>query len=49
MCHCCLPACIILPQDDKTRCFMGNAVTGILPGVFTSIDAALGNRLPLTP
>jgi hypothetical protein len=55
---CCLaayvPSPINPPQDDnfdtdKTRGFIGNAVTGVLPGVFTSIDAALGNRLPLTP
>jgi hypothetical protein len=43
---------VILQDDnfdtDKTRGFIGNAVTGVLPGAFTSIDAALGNRLPWT-
>jgi hypothetical protein len=39
----CLCLCVILQQDDnfdtdKTRGFIGNAVTGVLPG-----NAALGN------
>ncbi|WIA35699.1 hypothetical protein OEZ86_004104 [Tetradesmus obliquus] len=39
------------PQDDnfdtdKTRGFIGNAVSGVLPGVLVSIDAAVGKKIP---
>jgi hypothetical protein len=50
---CCCCCCPLASQDDnfdtdKTRGFIGNAITGVLPGVFTSIDEGLGNKLPLT-
>ncbi|WIA15496.1 hypothetical protein OEZ85_002133 [Tetradesmus obliquus] len=39
------------PQDDnfdvdKTRGFIGNAVSGVLPGALVSIDAAVGQKIP---